>query len=324
VDERTDLKSAFRELAAGECGGDGPHCGTRRLIAYREGSLPAAEREKVEEHLSRCPRCAGFLRELRSFETAAARGETGPASLRQEAWKALVRRLPVKSSAIRPVAPSAASGEPRRRFPRLVPGAAAIAAVLLFAILGLALWAAATVFQERQRLSTLERHLKERDATVAALQSALAETERQLDVAHRQIQDLENAKISAPAPAVVASQQIEVSVAPRYVLRGHEAPGGAFLREGEAGSVRAETPDHPLAVAFDLAGHPPYGDYRFELIDRDGKVLWSGRRPGESVLGDDGTSVSIRGLHPGRYRLQIAGLKPDGSEPLAEYTFVVE
>ena len=28
-----------------------PHVGTKRLIAYREGTLPGAEREKVQEHL---------------------------------------------------------------------------------------------------------------------------------------------------------------------------------------------------------------------------------------------------------------------------------
>jgi hypothetical protein len=46
------------------------------------------------------------------------------------------------------------------------------------------------------------------------------------------------------------------------------------------------------------------------------------------VLGDDGTSVKIRGLDPGHYRLRVAGLKPDGGEPLAEslaeYSVTVE
>lgn len=323
MDERTDLRAALRELA-GESGGSGPHCGTRRLIAYREGTLPAAERDKVEEHLSLCPRCTRLLRELRDFE-AAAGGETGPESLRQEAWDALARRLPAKTPTIRPL-PSAVPDE-RRRFPRLIP--LALAAVLLLAVTGLTLWAAVTVFQEHRELALLQRRLAERDAAVTALQRSLAEAERQLGAARRQIQDLERAKALVPAPekrepVVVASREIEVSVAPRYVLRGQEAPGGPFLREGAVSSVRAKTRDHRVAVALDLAGHPAYDEYRFELIGRDGKALWSGRRPGDSVLGDAGTSVSIRGLDPGSYRLRVAGVKPAGSEPVAEYLLSVE
>ena len=122
----------------------------------------------------------------------------------------------------------------------------------------------------------------------------------------------------------MASREIEISVAPRYVLRGHEAPSGAFLREGAVSSVRAESPDRRFAVALDLAGHPTYDEYRFELIDRDGEVLWSGRRPGASVLGDDGTSVSIRGLDPGPFRLRVMGLKVAGDKLLAEHLLRIE
>jgi hypothetical protein len=53
-------------------------------------------------------------------------------------------------------------------------------------------------------------------------------------------------------------------------------------------------------------------------------VLWSGRRPGRSLLGDAGTSVSMNGLVPGVYRLRIEGLRPDRTELLAEYLLRVE
>lgn len=290
-----------------ESGDVGRHYGLKRLLAYREGRLPAAEREKVEEHLSLCSRCTGLLLELRDFEAAVANGETGPEPLRQEAWDGLSRRLPAK-----------AAGKPRR-FPRFVP--AVLAAALVLAVLGLTLWAAVTIVQERGQLASLERRLEERDVTVTALQRSLAESRRQLEAARRQIQDLEKGRAAGPAPeepgtAVVASREIEVSMAPRYVLRGHEAPGVTVLREGEAVSVRAQSPDHRIAVALDLSGLPVQDEYRFELIDSKGKVLWNGRRPGESVLGDDGTAVSIRGLDPGLYRLRIAGL--------AEYLLAVQ
>jgi len=93
VDEnRIDLKTALRELAAEESEDMGPHAGLERLIAYRRGTLPAAEHEALQEHLSLCKRCAGLLLELRGFEAASAGGvAAGPESLRQDAWESLAR-----------------------------------------------------------------------------------------------------------------------------------------------------------------------------------------------------------------------------------------
>lgn len=273
-----------------EAGDIGQHCGLKRLIAYRQGTLPAAEREAVQEHLSLCSRCTGLLRELREFEAAAARGEAGPESLRQEAWDSLVRRLPAETPAVQPAA-SAARREAR---PRHLPQLAA--AALLFAVAGLALWAAITISQGRQRDDELE-------ARIAELTSELEDLRR----------------------TTQAAQEIEVSVAPRFVLRGQEAPGGSFLRAGGAvNPVRKPPQEDRFTVALSLAGQPVYDEYRLELVDRDGKVLWAGRRPGHSLLGDDGTSVSFGGLGPGLYRLRIEGLRPDRDELLAEYLLRIE
>lgn len=344
-DLRADLKTALRELAAedaaGTAGDARPHIGTRRLIAYRQGTMPAAEREAVQEHLSLCSRCTGLLRELRDFEAASAGAQdAGPESLRQEAWESLVRRLPPRAPAARPVASHAGTQARGSRF------VLALAAALLLAVVGLSLWAAATVRQERRRLALVEQRLEEREEALAAARRSLAETERQLGAARRQVQELEKegdtgrvaeleARISeltaslealrraARAPdrpdRIAASQDIEVSVAPRFALRGHETP--ELLREGEPHPVpRADR----FVVALSLADHPAFGEYRFELVDRGGEVLWTGRRPGSSVLGDAGTSVSIQGLDPGRYRLRIEGLRADRGERLAEYTLEVE
>jgi anti-sigma factor RsiW len=314
VDEkRTDLKAALREIAAEESGDVGPHCGSKRLIAYRQGTLPAAEREAVQEHLSLCPRCTGLLRELRNFETAAARGDSGPEALRQEAWDSLARRLPAKTPAVRPVAVDRL--ETRRRFSRF---AAVAAAALLLAVAGLTLWAAVTVLRKPQRLTRLERRLEERDAENAALRSSLAEVERRLAAASGRIQILEKKRDQIAA----ASPEIEVSVSPRYVLRGRETPEGGFLRAGGVvNPMRTSRRERRFSVALSLGDRPASGEYRLELVDRDGKALWSARRSGASLLGDAGTSVSVAGLGPGRYRLRIAG--PDSREPLAEYLLEV-
>ena len=298
-DKRIDLKAALRELAAEESGKAGPHVGSKRLIAYRQGTLPAEEREAVQEHLSLCPRCAGLLLELRNFEMAAAEEEPGPEPLRT------------------------------RRIPLLLYAAAA---ALLLAVLGLSFWAFFTVQQSRQQLAGVERRLEEREA-------ALAETERQLEAARGQsadrveelearvaelTSDLEELRKAPPAPAGERIATVEVSTAPRFVLRGQEPSDGLLQGKGVVNTVQLPAEGGRILLALSLAGHPIYGEYRLELVKEDGEVLWSGRRPGRSLLGDAGTSVSVNGLKPGTYRLRVEGLSPERTELLGEYVLRVE
>jgi hypothetical protein len=323
----------------------GPHVGTKRLIAYREGRLPETERDEIQEHLSLCSRCTGLLRELRDFEAAAAGAvEPGPESLREQAWDALSRRLPRAEPAVRPIATF-----PSRRRP--VPAFVyAAAAALLLAAIGLAVWSTVQLRQERRHVAELEQRLKERESALAVAQQTLAETERQLQAASdrlrgREIQapaprdsreeeleeriaeltaDLEKARRPPGSPGgrdrvVAGPRQIDLSAAPRFALRGQEAP--APLRSGESTSVRQAD---RITLAVDTAGHPVFPDYRFELQDADGKTLWSGRRPGKTLLGDAGTALAITGLAPGSYRLRMEGLSTDRTELIGEYRLDVK
>jgi anti-sigma factor RsiW len=302
-----------------QSGETGPHVGTKRLIAYRQGTLSEAEQEAVQEHLSLCPRCAGLLLELRDFEAAAVR-DSGPAP--REAWESFVRRLPA------PAPP------PPVRRPRFV---YAVAAALLLAVLGLSLWAMVTVQRSRDRLTHLEQQLKQREEALAALRKSLGEAERQLDAARGQssgrvaelearvaalTSDLETLRAAQP---VIASREIEVSAAPRFALRGQEPADGGFLQgDGAVNPVVARKDGFTLALS--LAGHPAYAEYRLALLDGQGKALWSGRRAGNALLGDAGTTLTENGLGPRRYRLRIEGLRPDRADHadrLAEYILAV-
>ena len=122
-----------------------------------------------------------------------------------------------------------------------------------------------------------------------------------------------------------ASPEIQVSVSSRLALRGQEAAESGFLRRGSAvNTVRISAQADGFTAAINLADYPVYHEYRLELIDRDGKVLWTGHRPGDALLGDAGTAVSIRGLGPGRYRLRIEGWRPGRTKLLARYLLAIE
>ena len=349
VDKRTDLRAVPQGSAE-------PHPGTKRLIAYRQGALTAAERDAVQEHLSLCPRCTGMLRELRTFEADAADGgaPADPDPLREEAWAALVQRLPAKSPAIRPVTelPDSIRHSIRNRSPRFL--GAAVAALLLVAagLSGLA-------FMERQRSAALERRLAEREAAVSGIERSLADASRQLDAARGRIRDLETERAVPPSPEAstrsssreaelaarvaeltseleelrrsaetprdrIAAAEIEVSLAPRFVLRGQESPGSDLLLGG--GAVNRVTPQGgSFTAGMSLPDSPLYPEIRIELADRrSGKVVWEGRQPGDALLGDDGASITVHGLTPGRYRLRIEGLQSDRARLLAEYLLDVQ
>ena len=338
-EKRTDLKAALRALADEESAGAGPHVGLKRLIAYRRGALPAAEREAAQEHLSLCPRCTALLGELRDFETAAAHGDAaGPEPLREEAWESLAERLPRKGSAIRPIA----GGRRKASRPWHASSVAyGVAAALLLAILGLAVWATITVRQERRRTALLEQRLNDKETALTAAQRSLAEAERQLAAARGQsstdqVQQLtarvaeltsalEKLRRTKPTGTAVASRNLEVSVAPRFSLRGQESPDTGLLQaNGTINPVHIATSGDRFTVALSLADRPAYDQYRFELMNRAGEVLWAGHRPASALLGDAGTSVSLTGLAPGLYRLRIEGLHPDRSELVAEYALKIE
>ena len=195
--------------------------------------------------------------------------------------------------------------------------------------------------------------MEERESALAGAQRALAETERQLQAARGQIQDLRKekpdtrpsareteleariAELTAdleklrrtprspggPDRIAAGPRQIDLSAAPRFALRGQE-PGDGFLRGG--GAVNPVRQADRVTLLVDLSDHPAYAEYRFELMDADGKVLWAGRRPGRSLLGDAGTTLAVTGLGPGRHRLRIEGLNPDSTELLGEYLLEVQ
>jgi hypothetical protein len=216
-------------------------------------------------------------------------------------------------------------------------------AALLLALVGLSLWSAVTAHRDRQRLALLEQRLSEREEALAAVRRSLAEAERQLGARPareaRWVQELE-ARVAELTSELAATRRtalkpegrppqevasaVGVAVAPRFVVRGRETPERSFLRGGGAvNSLRILAPEKGFTAAVDLGDHRGYAEYRLELIARDGKLLWTGRRRATALLGDDGTSIAVSGLGPGRYRLRIEGLNARGSDLVAEYLLEV-
>jgi hypothetical protein len=128
MDDAEPLQSALRTLAEEARREAGPHPGAEELLAYHQGGLAAAERERLQDHLALCRACARTVLDLAAFpEVADRRGDPPlPRERIAAAWERLER-----DAAPAPVVPFA-----RRRPAAWLPYAAA--AALLVATVGLA------------------------------------------------------------------------------------------------------------------------------------------------------------------------------------------
>ena len=100
-----------------------------RLADYLEGTLDAADKRAVEDHLASCVRCAALVRDLEDIRASAARlPELTPSA---DLWSGIARRIEAPVVPLAPrVAPNAAS---RRSMDRLRTAAVAAALVAVTA-----------------------------------------------------------------------------------------------------------------------------------------------------------------------------------------------
>jgi hypothetical protein len=106
------------------------------------------------------------------------------------------------------------------------------------------------------------------------------------------------------------------------------APIHGATRGGAAVTVTADR-RHGVSLPIDLTpqpGNPSFGSYSFDLIDAQGKTVWSGSiaapAPGDS--GRQRVSLALSGamLHNGVYTVAVFGLGSNGERtPVDRYTF---
>lgn len=120
------IEAALRAVAERQRRGLGPHVETDELLDYHAGTLSEEAAERVRDHLTLCPECAGRLLDLEAFHDAAPAG--APDAEAEAAWRELAPRLG-RGSEKAPVVHL-----PRRTGSPTLPWV--IAAALLLALLG--------------------------------------------------------------------------------------------------------------------------------------------------------------------------------------------
>jgi hypothetical protein len=293
----------------GEVGAAGQHVELERLIDFLDkGRLTEAERKEVKEHLYLCVRCSVLLRELHEFAAdSGERGLSGPESLEQDAWELLVQSRPV-----------ATTERPMPRFPFVQHFFSEASAGLLHAVFH--------PFATRQRVEPLSpvEDTAHHPYMVVLRRGEASPESVFLYGEGKVVKDEEvNPEGTLPLLGRIAAGR-SVRVPPAATLRdGETCPETIFLQEGTVNSVRIPVQEGGFTVTVSLAKYPPYRKYRFELRDRNGKVLCSCHQRSESLSGDAETSVYVA-APPGFYRFRIEGHDANRRKLLVEYLLEVE
>jgi len=104
---------------------------TEKLSEYIDGDLTAAERDRVERHLSSCSQCAGLVEDLRAVVSGAQAVHDAPPAA--DLWPGIASRLDPRDSAPRVVAIESRRGPRRLSFSIPQLAAASLAVALLSA-----------------------------------------------------------------------------------------------------------------------------------------------------------------------------------------------
>ena len=104
---------------------------TEKLSEYIDGDLTAAERDRVERHLSSCSQCAGLVEDLRAVVRGAQSVHDAPPAA--DLWPGIASRLEPRDSAPRVVAIESRRGPRRLSFSIPQLAAASLAVALLSA-----------------------------------------------------------------------------------------------------------------------------------------------------------------------------------------------
>lgn len=95
--KKTDLREAARALALSRRPLEADHPDAETLAAYSEGALPAAEAERLQDHLADCAECARLMLDFAALpglsEPCGPDESSEPDAEVAEAWERFRRRL---------------------------------------------------------------------------------------------------------------------------------------------------------------------------------------------------------------------------------------
>lgn len=307
------------------------------LFCYLDGEVTGGSSAEFQDHVVGCPSCLHRLREASDFRQAVAQGpKLEMEDERERAWTRLANRLdlgaPAPSVAVAPPFHGPRQGMPTIFRARNLKWLRIAAAGLFGVVLG---WAGSLgwlqdspspspdIPEERQAKAALvqtqlheaESRIQGQEDQIQELQESLAAT--QADLSAAQLQNPARPRGTEPPASLPASPQAVardlpavatlLSARPAFTLRSRATRLFDLTSSGTIKIVLPESGDG-LVVRVDLRHFRPFPELLFALRDEEGRALDSRLEPGTGLHGDAGTLLTLGGLTPGNYSLEVTGL----------------
>ncbi len=287
------------------------HLSEEEMIHYRQGHFEDQERVRVEVHLARCAECletlsaaSEFLQSLSPGE--AMRGAQAPDPDFEALWQRLDSPAPARPGFL---------GHPRALF--------ALAASLFVALALTLIWAL-SLRQENQRLAERPSEPGVFAGQLSTLEQKNRELQEQLVTLQqesRRLQEHVNASKQQYESELAQLKQPEVNAPVRNIY-----PRDDQQRSGEPGEAnRISVPHGTRTFTVILADYERgYQDYRVEIVDRAGRLIWQGQGLRPSEAGDLTLMLNRTFLGQKRFTLKLYGQRDGRSRKVAEYIVIVE
>lgn len=291
-DDKQDIRTLLKARVEATSRAPSGHPPLETLEAFAEGALPPEEERRIREHLPLCRDCTDFVLALGDLQNPAEFGEV-PVEEVESAWSDLQEE-------IRQVQPA----RPPRTGPRWP---LLLAAVLALLVIGLSLWC----LKLRRETVRLAEQARSGSTATRSVSEQFAEEKRRVMDQSRQIAELRRGLEETLRPRLNTPI---LDLAPRS-------------RRGGAGTAEPGLEIPASADLFTLVLEPedsrPYPAYSVEILDAQGKVLWSLGGLTRSEYGNFTVTLARQSLPAEEIRLRLYGGREGQRTGIGEYTFLI-
>src|SRR5262245_40856743 len=304
------LKEIWRKQTARATPRQAECLSEEQFVRAVTGGMGRQERAQMANHLVDCSDCAEEYRILRSLRPLAEQAEaTQATSTAPEVPEIRPNQRAAERSSERPSAFW-------QRFADLVSPARAAFALIALLLISLALGLLLVLLRQGsdREIAQLNRELAERDRALASVRESLDETRKQLEECVRRSEQERRGGGSKQyedeiaelrqSIAELSRPQLDVPIVdldPSSPTRGNMT--------GDAARIESPAPANFFTLILNIAGQPSASTYAVEILDSNGKQVWSVQRWRIGREHSVNLTLARRMFPAGRYLIKLYGLR---------------
>ncbi|HYE75218.1 MAG TPA: hypothetical protein VEF04_17885 [Blastocatellia bacterium] len=314
---KTELSRLYEQYTAEHPPANCPAAEVLTLAAM--GELNSSEREQVANHLGTCHNCGEEYQLILSLKPWAAQAAERIQAVSPQTSTRQRERIPLQ------VIREESSGWMdwlRSKF--AIPSLALAAAALLLATSFLA-YRLILIQNDNEKLvaatRTYEEQAKGAQSSIGNVQQELLRTQQQLEAERQRAQQAESemAKLRQEAENR-SSQNASTITQPEFNVHIVDlVPRDSDRGKGASEQQRIQIPrtSNVVTMILNVTGQPNFADYKLEVLNQQGKVVYQGRGLKKSPENTFTIALLSRSLPAGQYQFKLYGLS-QGEQTLAQ------